>query len=176
MNQKTNLLFGLMLVFLQLSFSTTKESWKEHALYLGTLQLKYEAQSTEAYLDVKVFSDDLQSAIRNAYADFQAGPLNDLFTQNRALIGAYFEEHLQLKINDSDQTLKLHHHEQINDTHLLQFTISCPSNWKRLELTGNFFMELFPNQINVVSVSYLEQKQFARLSKQQPRCEALFNP
>ncbi len=176
MNQKILSIFGLLLVTLQFSFSVKNEHWREHALYLGTLQLKYEAQSPEALLDVKVFSDDLQSAIRNAYEDFQTGPLNNLFTQNRPLIEVYFKEHLQLKINDTAQVLKLYRHEQINDTHILQFAISCPHSWKHVVLTGDFFMELFPNQINVVSVSYLEQKQFARLNKQQPQCEALFNP
>ena len=146
-----------------------------HALYLGTLQLKYEAEKQEAYLDVKVFSDDLQSAIRNAYDEFHPGPLTKLFSQNQPLIEAYFREHLQVKINTLAQTPTLYHSEQVNDTHLLQFKFSCPAAWNKLELTADFFMELFPNQINVISVSYEGKKQFARLSKQQAVCTTQFS-
>ena len=175
MNRQAKIYFGLLLAVLQLSFVLEKERLREHALYLGTLQLKFEEQLSEAHLDVKVFSDDLQSAIRNASEDFQAGPLSELFAHNRPLIEAYFHEHVQLQINGTPQVLKLYSNEQINDTHILQFKIKCPKSWTRLEITGDFFMELFPTQTNVVSVSYLEQKQFARLSKQQPQCEALFS-
>ncbi|MBX2877368.1 MAG: hypothetical protein KTR30_34925 [Saprospiraceae bacterium] len=175
MKQQSKIFLGLVLVTLQLSFSKPKESWREHALYLGTLQLKYIEQSAEAHLAVKVFSDDLQSAIRNADESFQVGPIDELFNQNGPLIEAYFEQHLQLEINGISQVPKLYQSEQINDTHILKFKIACPPAWNHLELTADFFMELFPNQMNVVSVSYLEQKQFARLNKQQPQCEASFS-
>ena len=164
------------LLFLQLSFSMAKESWREHALYLGTIQLKYEEHSDVAHLELKVFSDDLQSAIRNAYETFKPGPLDDLFTQNQPLIESYFSEHLQLEINGTPQVLQLIHNEQLNDAHLVKFEFKTPSIWKQLDLTADFFMELFPTQTNVVSVSYLQQKQFARLSKRQPHCTALFSP
>lgn len=168
-------LLGTFLL-LQLSFVMEKESWREHALYLGTLQLKYEEHSAVAHLELKVFSDDLQSAIRNAYETFKPGPLGDLFAQNKTLIESYFGEHLQLEINGGSQVLQLIHHEQINDAHLLRFKLASPKVWNQLELTADFFMELFPTQINVVSVSYLQQKQFARLSKQRPHCTAQFSP
>ena len=170
------ILLGTIFISLQLSFSVENESWKDHALYLSTLQLKYDDQSSEAFLDLKVFSNDLQSAIRNAHASFQPGPLSELFTQNQTLIETYFEEHLQLEINDVDQVLELYHKEEINDTFILQFKIACPKSWNRLTLTADFFMELFPGQINVLSVSYQEKKQFARLHERKPQYEAQFSP
>lgn len=176
MNRQVKILLVGILIFLQLSFSQTKESWREHALYLGTIQVKYEGDSAVAHLELKVFSDDLQSAIRNAYETFKPGPISDLFTENQPLIETYFGEHLQVEINGSIQVLQLTHHEQLNDAHLLKFELKSPSVWNQLELTADFFMELFPTQTNVVSVSYLQQKQFARLSKQQPHCTAQFAP
>lgn len=143
-------------------------------MYLGTLQLKYQAEKQEAYLDLKVFSDDLQSAIRNAYKEFQPGPLSSLFSQNQSLIEDYFAQHVILTINDADHVPQLYQSEQLNDVYLLQFKFASPSHWTKLELTADFFMELFPNQVNVVSVTYQQQKQFARLSKKQPKCEASF--
>lgn len=152
-----------------------KESYSAHAFYLGTLQLSYEKDSQEALLDVKVFSDDLQSALRNAFHDFQPGPLADLFSQNQAEVEAYFAKHLQININSQIQQPTLYHAEQVNDTHWLRFKFSCPEKWNQLVLTADFFMELFPGQMNVLSVSYHGTKQFARLSKQQPDCTAQFH-
>lgn len=174
MRSKLLVYFGLLAVSLQLSFIYPKESWSSHALYLGTLQLKYQAEEQEAFLDLKVFSDDLQSAIRNAYQEFQPGPLSTLFSQNQSLIEDYFTQHLTLRINDVDHVPQLYQSEQMNDAYLLQFKFTSPAHWTKLELTADFFMELFPNQINVVSVAYQQQKQFARLSKKQPTCAASF--
>jgi|GEM_PF-837190 len=165
---------GALAISLQLSFIYPKESWSSHALYLGTLQLEYQTEEQEAYLDLKVFSDDLQSAIRNAYQEFQPGPLSTLFTQNQPLIEDYFAQHLKISLNDVDHVPKLYQSKQLNDAYLLQFKFASPAHWAKLELTADFFMELFPNQVNVVSVAYQQQKQFARLSKKQPRCEASF--
>lgn len=152
-----------------------KEYIPPHAFYLGTLQLNYEEENEEALLDVKVFSDDLQSALRNAYTDFKPGPLTDLFSQNQALLEDYFTTHLQIRINSQVQQPALYHVEQVNDTHWLRFKLSCPETWHQLELTADFLMELFPGQMNVLSVSYQGKKQFARLSKQQPGCTAQFS-
>ncbi len=168
------ILLGAIFTSLHLSFSVVQGGVESHALYLGTLQLKYEDQSSEAYLNLKVFSDDLQSAIRNANKSFKPGPLSELFTQNQALIEAYFKKHLQLEINDMHQVLKLYSKEQINDTFILQFKIACPKTWMNLELTADFFMELFPNQMNVVSISYQGKKQFTRLNKKKPQYKAQF--
>lgn len=156
------------------TFSFPKESGPSHALYLGTIQLKHEAGEDHAHMHIKVFSDDLQSAIRNASADFQIGPLSNLFEKNEALIKAYFRQHTNIIINGQLTTPTLSKWDQQNDVHLLTFELSCPTQWQEVEFKANFFMELFPTQSNVVSIMNGEHRQFARLNKQKSNCQAKF--
>ena len=156
------------------TFSFPKESLPSHALYLGTIQLKHEAGEERAQMNIKVFSDDLQSAVRNSSADFQTGPLSNLFEKNEALIRAYFRQHTNLTINGQVIAPILSKWEQQNDVHLLTFELSCPAQWQEVEFKANFFMELFPTQSNVVSIMNGEHRQFARLNKQKSNCQAKF--
>ena len=156
------------------AFSFPKEVLPAHALYLGTIQLKHELGEEQAIMHIKVFSDDLQSAIRNASQDFQPGPLSDLFEKNEALIKAYFTQHTSIVINEEASVPVLFKWEQQNDIHLLSFRLSCSTQWQALDFQANFFMELFPTQSNVVSIINGEQRQFARLSKQESSCQAKF--
>lgn len=125
-------------------------------------------------MNIKVFSDDLQSAVRNSSADFQAGPLSNLFEKNEALIRAYFRQHTHITINGQLIAPTLSKWEQQNDVHLLTFELSCPTQWQEVEFKANFFMELFPTQSNVVSIMNGERRQFARLNKQKSNCQAKF--
>lgn len=156
------------------AFSFPKESLPSHALYLGTIQLKHEAGADHAQMNIKVFSDDLQSAVRNASAGFQTGPLSNLFEKNETLIKAYFRQHTNITINGQLTVPTLSKWNQQNDVHLLTFELSCPTQWQEVEFKANFFMELFPTQSNVVSIMNGERRQFARLNKQKSNCQAKF--
>ncbi len=156
------------------TFSFPREVVPTHALYLGTIQLKHELGEEHAIMSIKVFSDDLQSAIRNASSDFQPGPLSELFDQNEDLIKAYFTQHTSIKINGEPSVSTLVKWEQQNDIHLLSFRLPCSSQWQAIDFQANFFMELFPTQSNVVSIINGEQRQFARLNKQKSSCQATF--
>lgn len=156
------------------TFSFPKESRPSHALYLGTVQLKHETGADHAQMNIKVFSDDLQSAVRNASADFQTGPLSNLFEKNEGLIKAYFRQHTKITINGQLIVPTLNKWVQQNDVHLLTFELSCPAQWQGVDFQANFFMELFPTQSNVVSIMNGEQRQFARLNKQNSSCQAKF--
>lgn len=145
-----------------------------HALHLATIQVNHPEHSKIAHMSIKVFSDDLQSAIRNADDRFTPGPLETLFENNEKLVAKYFYSHLQLEIDGHASVFTLAKWEPQNDVFLLTFQIACPEIWQNIHFQADFFMELFPDQSNVLSLVHGEEKQFARLTKQSTSYRASF--
>ncbi len=102
------LFFILILAFLS-THSLPKEN--DHAIYLSTLTLSDKtpgATPGTPILTVRVFSDDLRDAIRNAFPDQQSVSEETLFTQHRDQVNAYFSKHLILNTKTSQATQSTH--------------------------------------------------------------------
>lgn len=169
-----NILLYQLLFVIQLFQPIAAGEVPLHALHLATIQINHQEDSKIANMSIKVFSDDLQSAIRNADDRFSPGSLETLFENNEKLIATYFSSHLQLEVDGQVSIFTLAKWEPQNDVFLLTFQISCPEIWQNIHFQADFFMELFPDQSNVLSLTHGEKKQFARLTKQSASCQATF--
>lgn len=135
----------------------------EHAIYISVIEIEQITDNDQATLKVKVFINDLEDAIRNqsgSRVDYKEGCV----THQTALV-SYFKEHLNLAINDIPIVFNLDHCETLKDALWVSFVFEQPTSWEQLDLSTDLFTELFPTQSNIVSVSYLKDKRFARLNK-----------
>ena len=138
-----------------------------HALYIGVIQLEAQKDTT-ALISLKVFSDDLQTALQNAYGFKEIEATTEICSAQSSIIQSYFESNLQIVINGASSSLQLDDCQVINDVHLLYFKLNTPVKWEELRITAPFFMEVFPTQSNVLHVSYKGTKQYGRITKQTP--------
>lgn len=146
----------------------------DHALYIAVIQLEHSPSQTVATITVKVFTDDLQSALRNANRQYVPVKAEQLCGASRQSIQQYFKDHLVLLINQKKYPLTLSSCEHENDVFLLRFDLKCPDKWKTVKVSADFLMELFPDQSNMVSIFNGEEKRFFRLTRQQPVQESIF--
>lgn len=146
-----------------------------HAIYISIVDIYYNSTTIESSMEVKVFTDDLQDVIRNFSGDYVSTSIDEFVGENEKLIAEYFSEHLKLIINGVSSQCTLTKVERENDAHFLFFDLPLTLEWQALEVQGGFFTEVFPDQSNVVSVAYDEEKQFAKLTKAHPTYSFTFD-
>ena len=139
----------------------------DHAIYIGVVKIAHQNSEAQAVIDVKVFMDDLQNVLQNAYGFEKIAGTDAFCTQNKTFIHQYFSEHFQCKINDKKAEMTLKNCEAQNDIYWLTFEMPCPENWSAITLKADFFMELFPDQSNVLSVYEGNERRFGRATKGQ---------
>jgi len=119
----------------------------DHAIYISVLEID------DQRLHVKVFTDNLEDAIRN----------------DANSIEGYFQKRIRLQINEQNIPFSLDEVVEEGDSYWISFRVETPGHWHSFYLEADYFMELFPDQINVVKVLY-EKTQFFRLTKLNPSC------
>lgn len=140
----------------------------DHAIYIAVVELNHDSKKLESFLSVKVFADDLENVIRNFNSDFVRTDNDDFVEKNKQDIVKYFEEHLRFYVNDELEKVEFASSVSVGDTYFLNFKMKSASEWEKLQVTADFFTEIFPDQSNVVTVKNGEEKYFARLTTTKP--------
>ncbi|MDH5599339.1 MAG: hypothetical protein OEY34_09450 [Cyclobacteriaceae bacterium] len=140
----------------------------DHAIYLSVIEIDHRKEIDKAKISIKVFTNDLHDCIKNFSSSFKAVDDLTLIEKNQTIVEDYFQEHLKISINTIHQYLSLQSWQQENDAYFLYFDISCPKKWQTVDLKADYFMELFPQQSNIISIYDVDEKYFHRTTKSQP--------
>ena len=133
----------------------TSVVYPNHALYIGVIQIVYEEEKDVATIQIKVFSDDLQSVLQNELGYENIPSISQLCETVNEPIASYFKKQLKIKLNQAPIDFQLFDCEQINDIHLITFKTNKLSDWQECSIEASFFMELFPLQSNIVNLKYI---------------------
>jgi hypothetical protein len=139
-----------------------------HAIFISVIDVKEEA------ISIKVFSDDLRDVLRNYSDTYVNKGLEEFVQSNESLISDYFTNHLKIMINGKYLEFQLIEIKKENDAHFLYFSIESPAVWKQIEVKGDFFTELFPDQSNILTIKKDGEKYFSRLTKSNPKYTITF--
>ncbi|WP_258102143.1 DUF6702 family protein [Marinoscillum pacificum] len=134
-----------LLIHLCLFISPTSKV--DHAIYVSVLEI--ESQQ----LKVKVFSDDLNDALRN----------------DSSSIEEYFQKKIKLRINEQSINFNLKEVSEEGESQWITFEMKTPAEWHSFYLQADYLMELFPDQTNVVKVMD-ESTRYFRLNQSNPSC------
>jgi len=159
-----------LLTFVSCAVGSTRGS-AAHALYIGMVELHFPEAGNVANLRVKVFRDDLQSAVRAALpARYRPAPKEkEWITHNREAVIGYFRQKLEFSSQHTILKYKMVASSRENDLYLLDFTLQCPQKWQTLQLRADFFTELFPTQSNIIRWEKGKgEASFARTSRNAP--------
>lgn len=160
-----------LLSFVVCAVGSTPKS-PAHALYIGMVEIQFPETGKVANLRVKVFQDDLQSAVRAALPARYRPPKpkeGEWIAHNRDAVSTYFRQKLEFSSRDAILKYKIVAFSRENDICILDFTLDCPNQWESLQLRADFFTELFPAQSNVIQWKKGDkQPSFARTSRNSP--------
>ncbi len=136
----------------------------DHAIYIAVVQLEHQPDNITANLQVKVFTDDLQDALKNKFHQ-EIKLINVSESGEEAKkIAAYFAAHLKFEINGQQVSYQLQRITVENDAHWFNFTLKGPRKWDKLDVTADFLMELFPKQSNIFQVNEGDKTLYYRLT------------
>lgn len=138
-----------------------------HAIYISVLEFD------QQQLRVKLFTDDLQDAIRNYSSDFKPGETNSFIQKNQRLVESYLNDKIQLSINGQVVKVNFQSSKVEGDSYWITFSLRNVGEWKSLSLRDTHFMELFPTQTNIIKITGDKQR-FCKLTKQSNTCNFTF--
>ena len=119
----------------------------DHAVYISVLEVR------DQQMTVKVFIDNLQDAVRN----------------DNSSIEEYFQKKIRLQIDKKAIDFNLLEVSEEGDSYWITFKLDAPVMRRSFYLEADYFMELFPDQTNVVKV-HGERPHYFRLNKTNPAC------
>jgi len=140
---------------------------EDHAVYISVVEF----QGKE--LRLKLFTDDLQDAIRNDSQAFQSSDDQNFCRVNRTPIESYFRKKIKIKVNGRQISFRLRDSKLEGDSYWIAFDLDASEEWKTLSLTASHFMELFPTQTNIIKVIGSKQR-FCKLTTSNRTCSISF--
>ena len=135
-----------------------------HALYVSVIDVEQDENSKKCEVILKVFSDDLQNSIRNFSSEYQQYPTESFVKPNQNLIEKYFNTYIEIRINGEKLLLELTKSEKENDAHFLYFNSESPLQWEEFKISAPYFMELFPEQSNIIRLKYESNQYNGRIT------------
>ncbi|MGA1543565.1 MAG: DUF6702 family protein [Saprospiraceae bacterium] len=148
-----------------------------HALYLSTSKMVLAENQSKLEIQIKIFSDDLQTALANHFNEQEISTIENLGIKNLPQIKSYLKKHLiPNKVNNNHrwamdlEELTADYQESIYLlTAVYKDNLPQPDKAQMLEIQADYLMEVFPTQSNVIDISYGEQRIFFRLTKNKSR-------
>jgi hypothetical protein len=135
-----------------------------HAIYISVIEITHESSESSAEIVIKVFTDDMEDALKNVQDKRVRFLHNSDCSSNKPDILAYFSKHFQCSINNQQQILDLESCEITADAVWFTFSIPAPKKWESVQVYADFLMELFPAQSNMIHVRSGDKQQFFRLT------------
>ncbi|MEM0938646.1 MAG: DUF6702 family protein [Bacteroidota bacterium] len=136
----------------------------DHAFYISILEID------EQQMSIKIFSDNLEDAIRNDSKAFTPSDEEAFPIVNRSAINGYFQKKIQLQINGQKIGFSLDTIKMKGNSYWVTFRLEAQEEWQSFYLKASYFMELFPDQTTIVKV-ISKKPQIFKLTNLNPSCE-----
>ena len=134
------------------------------------VEVEFDPLNDRASIKIKVFTDDMEDALTNKFGAQISLSTENKCTLEKRKIEQYFSHYFKLAINDGKSAkLTLDQCELLTDAIWFQFYAPANDPPDEITISAEFLMELFPTQSNVISITYDGKKQFANLTKTEPK-------
>ena len=141
-------------------------SYPPHAFYVSVVRIHHPSPEEPASVEITVFSDDLQSAMKNFTGGSSMIPIGSICNTESTM--AYFSQHLDIRVNDKPSFIEFTSCEEVGETHKIIGTFACDPSWNSFQIKADHLMEIFPTQTQMIYVHLEEDKFTLRLTAQEP--------
>ena len=156
----------ILLIFLFLvPTGFRKLSAEDHAIYISVIKIQHAVNASTASVYMRVFTDDFKNALRNRFGYESILEKPTFCTDYESYINEYFSKKFVCQINSERVEYRLMNCEKTEEVYHLEFIMDCPTRWNSAVIEAPFFMELFPNQSNIVNIENGSLKRFGRATK-----------
>ncbi len=137
-----------------------------HKFYLSLFQFKYVPAEKSLHCTAKVFTDDLELALKKNGMDVTLG--KNLPDSVEQAIFRYMKKHTELQVDGKFLTWKWVGYEQENDVCFLYVEGVMDSLPKQAHLKVDFLHEIYEDQINLIHFEANGKKESHNLPKRSP--------
>lgn len=155
---KINFLFFGFVFLLSTAIQAGEPKILDHKFYFSNTLVEQNPRTGGLEITIKLFTDDFERAIQNeGHPEFRLTGTQT--NETSALIQAYLEKHFTLNFQSKPTTLIYVGQEVEADLTICYFELAQLPEFNFIEVRNNIFMEIFPDQKNVVDISMKGQRQ-----------------
>lgn len=147
-----------------------------HPIHISVTEIEYDEREKELEIMTRIFTDDLELAIRAQRNDPELELLNlPVETKLDDLVKPYLLEQINIQLDGKTQTLKYLGHEQDGDALVFFIQIQPVKKWKSITVQNQVLVETYDDQSNIVHVTVREKTRSMRLMRNNPSGSLTFD-
>lgn len=143
-------------------------SFMLHKFYVGIYQVNYVAKKKEVQITARIFIDDFEKALEKRYKKKLYLATSKENAEANTLISSYLTEKFQIKINNSNKTLKFLGKETEDNVLICYLTAPVNEKITSIEIVNSVLTEMFSEQQNIVHANINGNKKSLLLTDSEP--------
>ena len=146
-----------------------------HPLHISVTEITLDEKEKEFEIVLRIFTDDLELAIRHARNDAELNLLNPANTTTDKLAWEYLQTRFKLAADGKVQTVKYLGHEKDGDVLVFYIQVQPVKKFKTIDITNSIITEFYEDQANLINVTVKDEIRSLRLMRNNPSGKLSFD-
>lgn len=139
-----------------------------HPLHISVTEITLDEKENELEIMMRVFTDDLEAAIRNEKNNPDLSLVNPPNTTLDKIAWDYLQTKFKITANGEQLNLKYLGHEKDEDVIVFYVQVQPAKKFETISITNSIITELYDDQSNLVNVTIGEITRSLRLMRNNP--------
>lgn len=135
-----------------------------HPIFVSVTEINYNTKTKSVEISCKIFNDDFEKALRNAYKTKVDLTDAKLSTAMNALVWQYLKNNLSINIDDTKKELLFIGYEQIEEATYCYVEIPNVQSLHKMKINNSILSDYKKEQLNIIHINYLNKLQSKRLN------------
>lgn len=146
-----------------------------HPLHISVTEITLDEKEKELEIMLRIFTDDLEAAIRNAKNDAELNLLNPSNSTTDKLAWEYLQPRFKLVADGKTQTIKYLGHEADEDVLIFYIQVQPVKKFTTIDIANSIITELYEDQSNLINVTVDDETKSLRLMRNNPSGKLSFD-
>lgn len=139
-----------------------------HPLHISVTEITWDEKEKELEIMLRIFTDDLELAVRSTKNDAELNLLNPLNTTTDKLAWEYLQPRIKLTADGKLQAVKYLGHETDEDVLIFYIQVQPVKKFTTIGITNSILTELYEDQANLVNMTVNDETKSLRLMRNNP--------
>lgn len=146
-----------------------------HPIHISVTEIEYDEREKELEIITRIFTDDLELAIRAQQNNLELELLNLPAATLDQLVKPYLLNQVTILLDGKVQKLNYLGHEQDGDAHIFFIQVQPVKKWKSITVQNQVLLETYDDQSNIVHVTVRGKTRSMRLMRNNPSGSLTFD-
>lgn len=146
-----------------------------HPLHISVTEITLDEKEKELEIMLRIFTDDLELAIRNAKNDETLNLLKPTNTTTDKLVWEYLQSRFTLRADGKIQSINYIGHEADENVLIFYIQVQPVKKFRTIDITNSILTELYEDQSNLVNMTVDDNTKSLRLMRDNPSGKLSFD-